>query len=115
MACSGQPMAQAPACTPVRCCSHSSGSRGSTSFWACCFYSSSAVRSLTVRGRQPLPSPEPDRLVRRWTRMVEIWFAIAFAMLATYIVLDGFDFGAGSLHLIVAKNDQERRQVLAAI
>ncbi len=47
--------------------------------------------------------------------MVEIWFAIAFAMLATYIVLDGFDFGAGALHLIVAKNDQERRQVLAAI
>jgi cytochrome bd ubiquinol oxidase subunit II len=47
--------------------------------------------------------------------MVEIWFAIAFAMLVTYIVLDGFDFGAGALHLIVARNDQERRQVLAAI
>jgi cytochrome d ubiquinol oxidase subunit II len=47
--------------------------------------------------------------------MVELWFAIAFGMLATYIVLDGFDFGAGALHLIVAKNDEERRQVLAAI
>jgi cytochrome bd ubiquinol oxidase subunit II len=47
--------------------------------------------------------------------MVELWFAIAFAMLAIYIVLDGFDFGAGALHLLVAKNDQERRQVLGAI
>jgi cytochrome bd ubiquinol oxidase subunit II len=45
----------------------------------------------------------------------ELWFAIAAAMLATYVVLDGFDFGIGALHLFVAKSDQERRQVLAAI
>jgi cytochrome d ubiquinol oxidase subunit II len=47
--------------------------------------------------------------------MVEIWFAIASAMLVAYIVLDGFDFGAGALHLIVAKSEPERRQVLGAI
>ena len=47
--------------------------------------------------------------------MAELWFAIAAAMLATYVVLDGFDFGAGALHQFVAKNDRERRQVLAAI
>ena len=47
--------------------------------------------------------------------MAELWFAIAAAMLATYVVLDGFDFGAGALHLFVAKSDRERRQVLAAI
>lgn len=47
--------------------------------------------------------------------MVELWFAIASVMLATYVVLDGFDFGAGTLHLFVAKTNQERRQVLAAI
>ncbi|MPZ21726.1 MAG: cytochrome d ubiquinol oxidase subunit II [Luteitalea sp.] len=47
--------------------------------------------------------------------MIELWFAIAALMLATYVVLDGFDFGAGALHLFVAKSDQERRQVLAAI
>src|SRR6188472_4196283 len=29
--------------------------------------------------------------------------------------MDGFDFGAGGLHLAVAKSDRERRQVLAAI
>jgi len=34
---------------------------------------------------------------------------------AIYVVMDGFDFGAGALHLWVAKNDTERRTVLAAI
>ena len=47
--------------------------------------------------------------------MVEIWFAIAVVMIGGYVVLDGFDFGAGALHLFVARNDTERRQVLAAI
>src|SRR6187549_3525211 len=36
-------------------------------------------------------------------------------MLAAYVVLDGFDLGAGALHLLVARTDRERRQVLAAI
>jgi cytochrome d ubiquinol oxidase subunit II len=43
------------------------------------------------------------------------WFFIISAMIATYVVLDGFDFGAGILHLWVAKTDEERRTVLAAI
>jgi cytochrome d ubiquinol oxidase subunit II len=47
--------------------------------------------------------------------MVELWFGIVAVMLAAYVVLDGFDLGAGTLHLIVARNDSERRQVLAAI
>ena len=47
--------------------------------------------------------------------MNAIWFAIASVMLAMYVVLDGFDFGAGALHLFAAKTDRERRQVLAAI
>lgn len=47
--------------------------------------------------------------------MVELWFGIPAIMLATYVVMDGFDFGAGALHLFVARNDAERRQVLAAI
>jgi cytochrome bd ubiquinol oxidase subunit II len=47
--------------------------------------------------------------------MVELWFAIASVTLALYVVLDGFDFGAGALHLFVARSDPERRQVLAAI
>ena len=47
--------------------------------------------------------------------MLEIWYTIAAFMLTAYVVLDGFDFGAGALHLFVAKSDRERRQVLAAI
>jgi cytochrome d ubiquinol oxidase subunit II len=47
--------------------------------------------------------------------VVEFWFAVVAIMLATYVVMDGFDFGAGALHFFVAKNDRERRQVLAAI
>lgn len=47
--------------------------------------------------------------------MPDIWYAIAVCMLTAYVVLDGFDFGAGALHPFVARNDAERRQVLAAI
>lgn len=47
--------------------------------------------------------------------MAATWFAIVSAMLAIYVVLDGFDFGAGILHRFVAKTDAERRTVLAAI
>jgi len=47
--------------------------------------------------------------------MEALWFALAAVMVAAYVVLDGFDFGAGGLHFVVAKNDRERRQVLAAI
>lgn len=44
-----------------------------------------------------------------------LWFSVISVMLATYVVLDGFDLGAGILHLIVAKNDVERRTVLSSI
>lgn len=47
--------------------------------------------------------------------MEALWFAIVAGMLAVYVVLDGFDFGAGFLHLLVARSDPERRSVLAAI
>ena len=47
--------------------------------------------------------------------MEMLWFAIVSVVVAVYVVLDGFDFGAGTLHLRVARSDAERRQVLAAI
>jgi cytochrome d ubiquinol oxidase subunit II len=47
--------------------------------------------------------------------MHEIWYAIAVLLLTGYVVLDGFDLGAGTLHLFAARTDAERRQVLAAI
>src|SRR3954463_6945333 len=47
--------------------------------------------------------------------MDAVWFAIVSAMLAIYAVLDGFDFGVGIVHRLVARTDEERRTVLAAI
>ncbi len=47
--------------------------------------------------------------------MHELWYGIVAVMLAAYVVLDGYDLGAGALHLWIARNDTERRTVLAAI
>ena len=47
--------------------------------------------------------------------MVETWYAVVVLLLTGYVVLDGFDFGAGVLHLFVARTDAERRQDLSAI
>jgi cytochrome d ubiquinol oxidase subunit II len=47
--------------------------------------------------------------------MEMLWFWLVSVMVAIYAVLDGFDFGAGILHHLVARNDGERRQVLGAI
>jgi cytochrome d ubiquinol oxidase subunit II len=47
--------------------------------------------------------------------MQTIWFCLIAIMIAMYVVLDGFDLGAGAIHLWVAKDDAERRQVLRSI
>src|ERR1700746_503869 len=47
--------------------------------------------------------------------MGTIWFCLVAVMVAGYVVLDGFDIGAGILHLWVARSDTERRAVLASI
>src|SRR5262245_29210390 len=47
--------------------------------------------------------------------MVEIWFALLCFTIVVFVVLDGWDIGAGALHLIVAKSQTERREVVAAI
>jgi cytochrome d ubiquinol oxidase subunit II len=47
--------------------------------------------------------------------MIALWYGILGFMLTTYIVLDGRNFGAGILHWIVARNQNERRQVISAI
>jgi cytochrome d ubiquinol oxidase subunit II len=47
--------------------------------------------------------------------MGTIWFWLVAIMIVIYVLLDGFDLGAGAIHLFVAKTDDERRQVLASI
>lgn len=47
--------------------------------------------------------------------METAWFIIVAVMLAAYVILDGFDLGAGIIYLIAAQTDGERRAVLRAI
>ena len=47
--------------------------------------------------------------------MIEIWYAILTFMLVMFLVLEGFDIGAGMLQHIVGKTEAERRLVIAAI
>ena len=47
--------------------------------------------------------------------MPTIWFMIVAVMVAMYVLLDGFDIGAGAVHLYIARNDTERRTILRAI
>ncbi len=45
----------------------------------------------------------------------ETWFVLLGSMLAAYAILDGFDLGAGVLHLWLGRNDRERAMVIDAI
>ena len=47
--------------------------------------------------------------------METVWFWLVAVMIALYVVLDGFDLGAGILHLAVARTGEERRQVIRSI
>lgn len=47
--------------------------------------------------------------------MQTLWFILVGFMLTMYVLLDGFDLGAGAIHLFAAKNDEERRLILRAI
>jgi len=44
-----------------------------------------------------------------------IWFIFVALMIAMYVLLDGFDLGAGAIHLIAAREDRERRTIFRAI
>lgn len=47
--------------------------------------------------------------------METFWFIALAFMIIMYVVLDGFDLGAGIIHLFAAKNDDERRTIINAI
>jgi cytochrome d ubiquinol oxidase subunit II len=47
--------------------------------------------------------------------MTTFWFWLVAAMIVGYVVLDGFDLGAGAVHFFVAKTPAERRAVLSTI
>ncbi len=45
----------------------------------------------------------------------QIWFLVLAGMLATYAVLDGFDLGAGVLHLLIGRSQEDRETIINAI
>lgn len=47
--------------------------------------------------------------------MATVWFWLVAALLTMYVVLDGFDLGAGAIYPAVARTDLERRTVLRSI
>src|ERR687884_2032424 len=47
--------------------------------------------------------------------METVWFILVALMLVAYVVLDGFDLGAGIISPVVARDHQERRLVLRTI
>jgi cytochrome d ubiquinol oxidase subunit II len=47
--------------------------------------------------------------------MGTLWFCLVAGMIATYVLLDGFDLGVGAIHFLVAKTTEERQQVIATI
>jgi len=47
--------------------------------------------------------------------METLWFMVVAVMLAVYVVLDGFDLGAGVIYLLVARGSRERCTILRAI
>jgi cytochrome d ubiquinol oxidase subunit II len=47
--------------------------------------------------------------------METLWFMVVAVMVAAYVVLDGFDLGAGVIYFFVARTNLERRAILRAI
>jgi cytochrome d ubiquinol oxidase subunit II len=47
--------------------------------------------------------------------METLWFMIVAVMVTAYVVLDGFDLGAGAIYLAAGKTSDERRKILRAI
>ena len=47
--------------------------------------------------------------------MLLTWYLLVATMITAYVVLDGFDLGAGILHLFIARTDQERQTIIRTI
>ncbi|WP_298499699.1 cytochrome d ubiquinol oxidase subunit II [uncultured Algibacter sp.] len=43
------------------------------------------------------------------------WYIVLMTMLAVYVILDGYDFGAGIIHLFFAKKEKDKKAITNAI
>jgi cytochrome d ubiquinol oxidase subunit II len=47
--------------------------------------------------------------------VIDLWYVLVSLMFAAYVVLDGYDLGAGILHIAVAKTPEERKAVVGSV
>ena len=47
--------------------------------------------------------------------METAWFIFVALMITMYVLLDGFDLGAGAIHLFAARDETERRKIIRSI
>ena len=47
--------------------------------------------------------------------MEVFWYIVLVTMLAIYVILDGYDFGAGIIHLFYAKTEKDKKAITSAI
>src|ERR1051325_3067308 len=98
MDCSGRHREVAAWSVRAMCSSRWLDSAVFISCWACFFLAWLDAKSSMVR--------------LHWRpHMVELWYWILVVTIAVFVILDGWDIGAGAMHLIVARNDSERRAV----
>ncbi len=43
------------------------------------------------------------------------WYIVLMTMLTIYVILDGYDFGAGIIHLFFAKTEKDKKAITNAI
>ena len=75
-------------------------------------------RADGARGRTTAPrrwSPPRPHVLEKEAVVETIWFICVAFMIAMYVLLDGFDIGAGGIHLFAARDDRERRTIIRAI
>ena len=68
-----------------------------------------------VEGIVPAPVNGGKAMPQGGTNMGFLWFAIISVMLTAYVILDGFDMGAGALHLFLGRTDDERKKIIRSI
>jgi cytochrome d ubiquinol oxidase subunit II len=47
--------------------------------------------------------------------METLWFILVAVTIAAYVVLDGFDLGAGAIYLVAGRTNDDRRKILRAV
>src|SRR5579884_598538 len=79
--------------------------------WACTWcWGSCSCSWCIAKSRRGRVRTKPSR------PMLEIlWLCLVAFMIAGYVILDGFDLGAGAIHLFVARTAEERKLLIRSI